>query len=815
MARVDLRGVWTLRQVGSDEAIEANVPGDVHSALLACGKIPDPYWADNEQAVQWVGRSDWEYARTFEVDPEMLEAPSVYLHFDSLDTFAEVYLNGHLVAKTDNMFLRHRFEVKPFLTAGRNEIRVVLRSPENEAIARSRKMPYEIPHSQFPVQAPHINLIRKSPCHGGWDWGICLMVLGIYGQVYLESVTTARIDYVTTRQEHAPGRCTVEVTAEVESPRGGETDFEVRLGEVQSRQRVTLAPGYNRLTTALEVKDPKLWWPNGYGDQPLYDLVVRVGDGEVRKRLGLRTLEVVTEEDDKGLSFRIRVNGVDIFCKGANWIPADALPSRQTREVLDDLLSSAVQAHMNMLRVWGGGQYESDDFYDLCDEKGILVWQDFMFSCACYPATPEFLESVRKEVIHQVKRLRDHPCIALWCGNNECLGALSWFPVSRKNRDRYLVDYDRLFEGTIGKAVDEADPTRIYWPSSPCGGRGDYSDNWHDDRRGDMHYWRVWHENASFDAYYDVVPRFCSEFGYQSFPSLETIATFAPPEHWNPTAPSMEYHQRHPGGNSRIVEMMTRLFRVPQGFENFIYLSQVQQALAIKTAVEFWRRNRPVCMGTLYWQLNDLWPVCSWSSIEYGGKWKLLHYAAKRFFAPLIGTLQPAKDGVELWVVNDHTASRSIQAEILVMDFKGKVLFQDRIEETVEGGSAKRIASYARDAVAPKPDEVFMISRVRSGSEEHVNDYFFVPYKRCDLVKANIQADVSETQEGFAVRLKTDAPSFFVSLDVRGVSGVFEDNCFTLLPGEERVVAFRPKRRATLEEITRGLKVTHLRATYE
>ena len=814
MARIDLRGVWSLRQVGADEALEAQVPGDVHSTLLAAGKIPDPYWADNEQAVQWVGRTDWEYFRTFEVDPGLLSAPSVYLNCDTLDTFAEIRINGSLVAETENMFLRHRFEVKHLLKPGTNEISIVLRSAENEAIARSQQLPYEIPYNPAPVQAPHINLIRKTPCHGGWDWGICLMVLGIYGEIYLESVAEARIEYVTTVQEYHPDLCRVHVTAEVEAVAGGETDFHVVLGESAHSSRVRLEAGSNSLTAIVDIEHPKLWWPNGYGEQPLYDLTVRVGDSEVKKRLGLRRLEVVTEEDEKGLSFRVRVNGVDIFCKGANWIPADALPSRQTREVLDDLLTSAVQAHMNMLRVWGGGQYESEDFYDLCDEKGILIWQDFMFSCACYPATKEFLESVRAEVIHQVKRLRDHACIALWCGNNECLGALNWFPVSRQNRDRYLVDYDRLYEGTIGRAVDEADPTRIYWPSSPSGGRGDYSNNWKDDRRGDMHYWRVWHENASFEAYYDVVPRFCSEFGYQSFPSVETVATFAPPEHWNPTAPAMEYHQRSGAGNSHITEMMTRYFRVPQGFDNFVYLSQVQQALAIKTGVEWWRRNRPVCMGTLYWQLNDLWPVCSWSSIEYGGKWKLLHYAAKRFYAPLMGTLQPTGDGLELWVVNDHIENRDVAADVTVMDFRGKRLFSESIRVEVPGGGAKRVAVYERERLAPKPHEVFVIARIRSGSEEHTNEYFFVPYKRCELADAQVSAEVIEAGEGFAIRLNTDAPAFFVTLDVKGVPGVFADNGFTLLPGEERTLAFSPKRTTTLEEIASNLEVRHLRATY-
>ena len=288
-----------------------------------------------------------------------------------------------------------------------------------------------------------------------------------------------------------------------------------------------------------------------------------------------------------------------------------------------------------------------------------MIWHDMMFSCALYPSTPGFLANVEREIRHQVKRLRDHPCIALWCGNNEDVGALTWYPESRKNRDRYIVDYDRLNEGVIGRVVDECDPTRTFWPSSPSAGRGDYSDNWHDDRRGDMHYWSVWHESKAFSAYYEVSPRFCSEFGYQSFPSVELARGYCPPGQMNVTSPVMEHHQRHGRGNALIVEMFTRYFRMPEGFENFVYLSQVQQALAIKTAVEHWRHLRPTCMGTLYWQLNDNWPVCSWSSLEYGGKWKLLHHAARRFYAPtIVSAFQRPDRTVEVWLTSDTLQSQ-------------------------------------------------------------------------------------------------------------------------------------------------------------
>lgn len=816
MQIIDLSGIWQLRQADSDEVIPAQVPGDTHSALLAAGKIPDPYWGDNELQVQWIGRQNWEYSRTFTISEEFLSHESVYLHLDRLDTITEIRLNDQLVGTTDNMFLRYRFEVKDLLKPGENTLTILFKSAELTAIERSKQLPYEYPHSVYPIQSPHINLIRKVPCHGGWDWGPCLMVSGIYGDVYLGATSIGRIEYVYTTQTHEPGLCTVEVTVEFESPKGGETDFTVHLAGQTLTRKVNLTPGLNKLTEKVTIANPKLWWPNGHGDQPLYDLTVEVGGDKVSKRLGLRQLEIVTEEDEIGLSFVVRVNGRDIFCKGANWIPVDALPSRHTREVMDDLLTSAQKANMNMIRVWGGGQYETDDFYELCDEKGLLVWQDMMFSCSTYPATKEFLANVREEVIHQVKRLRDHACIALWCGNNECLGALNWFEVSRKNRDRYLVDYDRLFEGTIGAAVEEADPTRIYWPSSPCGGRNDYSDNWHDDSRGDMHYWTVWHENASFEAYYNVVPRFCSEFGYQSFPSLDTIRTYAPEDQFNVTSPIMEHHQRNPAGNSKITEMMTRYFRVPEGFENFIYLSQVQQALAIKTGVEYWRHLQPTCMGTLYWQLNDNWPVASWSSLEYGGKWKLLHYQTKRSYAPLlIAAFQDRDDNVEIWLVNDHPETKHTRVTVQVRDFDGNLITKETFTAEVPAGGTRLVHKYQLNELVSEKTQGFLYATVETEGEMNYTTHFFTEYKRCQLQKTAIETAVEATEDGgYAVTLRSNKPAFFVTCDIQGIRGEFDDNFFTLLPGEPRTIVFAPKQATSLEDVRNALSVKHLRDTY-
>lgn len=446
-----------------------------------------------------------------------------------------------------------------------------------------------------------------------------------------------------------------------------------------------------------------------------------------------------------------------------------------------------------------------------------MVWQDFMFSCSTYPATKDFLKSVEEEARHQVKRLRDHACIALWCGNNEDLGALNWYEVSRQNRDRYIVDYDRLTEGVLGRVVDECDPTRRFWPSSPCGGRGDYSDNWHDDSRGDMHYWQVWHSGKSFDAYYDVVPRFCSEFGYQSFPSLETIRSYAPEDQFNVTAPIMEHHQRNPGGNSKITEMFTRYFRMPDGFANFVYLSQVQQGLAIKTAVEHWRHLRPICMGTLYWQLNDLWPVCSWSSLEYGGKWKLLHYMAKRFYAPtIVSAFQTREDTLEVWVTNDRPDTVDTNVSLRLFDFAGNELKRCDFAEKVAAGSAALQGKFSVAELVDARADVFALFDLQVDDEHFRNEHVFTTWKSCELPRAHIEVQVKALEAGkFSLTVSTDAPVFYLTLNAEGIGGEFDDNCFALLPNEEKILVFKAKTNdLTPDILEKAIQVQHLRSTY-
>ena len=851
--RIDLTGTWKLEEIVTmggaphlENPVAMTVPGDNLTALLAAGAVPDPYEGTNELDLQWLGRADWRMTRQFEVGADLLRCRHAYVYLDRVDTMATVSINGRRVAESENMFHPVVAEVTGVLREGNNEIEVVIHAPEIEAARRAVRLPYPVPHTEYPVQSPHRNLLRKVQCHAGWDWGPALMVSGIYDAAYIAGTDLERIAYVHTELSREPARrrkpgrkeqqnWTVTVHVEVESFEPGRVPVTIDFAGERTEIDAELTAGRTRVTAVLTVGDPKLWWPAGYGDQPLYSLVVATPQDTREQRLGFRELRVETAPDERGRPLTFVVNEVPIYAKGANWIPADALPGRITPSRVRALLEDARAANMNMIRVWGGGQYEIPAFYDVCDELGILVWQDFMFSCSLYPAAEWFLESVRPEVEHQVLRLKSHPSLALWCGNNENLGALTWFEVSRRHRDRYLIDYDRLNEGVIGRTVRALDPSRTYWPSSPAAGPGDFSDNWHDDTKGDMHFWDVWHEGKPFEAYQEITPRFCSEFGFQSFPSVETMRLFAGEEELNPTSPVMEHHQRHPRGNTVILATIARYFRYPSSFQDFIYLSQVQHALAMQTAVDYWRAHRPLSMGALYWQLNDVWPVASWSSIEYGGTWKPLHYVARRMYAPVNVVFVPTGEGCAVVGVNDTREDVAGDVTVDLLSFAGgheELASPGGVTlpagaattlDTVPRGELDRIAGDAVLRATLHPEEPRGLGDSHDGEPLEA---FYLPVapKHCTLEGAHVQIEISQAPaEGaaFSVRVHTDRPALYVWLATSDPRLRFSDNCFFLMPDRPRQLTVdRVDRgaepaealsRAWLEE---NLTIRHLRETY-
>ena len=772
----DLGGLWSLADAKGAYSCPITLPGDCITALHDAGLIPDPYWGRNEYDCRWVSDHDWAMRRSFVVD-----RTDLVLVLSMLDTLAQVRVNGQLVLSADNMFRSHRVDLSDALRVGQNEIEIAFPNLVAEAARRQAAQKYFVPFSANNTPIPNGNMMRKPSCDFGWDWNIALASFGVYGDLRLEPKVVVRIASVLVDQTHIEGRCNIVVTAQIEGD-GDVVHF--AIGGRTAISKVTNA----KAVAEIVLENPTLWWPAGQGAQILHDLTVTLGAQVETRRIGLRNAELVAEKDAAGLGFKFRINGRDIFAKGANWIPADALSGRITPEKTRDLLQSAVDANMNMIRVWGGGRYEPDWFYDLCDELGLMVWQDFMFSCHIYPADDAFLADVAIEVTQQALRIHHHACLAVWCGDNELIGALTWFPETRANRDLYLVGYDRL-NRTIEAALKAAIPDAVWWPSSPSPGPMDFGDAWHDDSKGDMHFWSVWHEGRDFDHYRDVSPRFCSEFGFQSYPSMEVIRRFADPKDHNIAAPVLESHQKNAGGNARIAETMFRYFRWPQKFEDFVYLSQVQQGLAIKTAVTHWRSLKPHCMGTLIWQLNDTWPVCSWSSLDHGGGWKLMHHMAKDFFAPVTVSAVPVGDGIELRGINDLAEPVTITVSAKAVTMAGQV----RDLGTVGGqvGSAAAVLMTV-PATAVNPNEMLAFTWAGSNGTRSGDVFAPKPYKSYDLAPSGLTHTVTRADNIWTLTISSTALAHYVSAE-SNQPGRFSDNAFHLFPGHPATITFTPQ----------------------
>ena len=792
---LDLAGQWDLS--GTDEngatvQCPIKVPGGVHTALLEAGKMVNPFYGRNELKTQWVGRQEWTITHTFEVDDGILSKKAIVLRLEDVDTFATISLNGEELGTTDNRFRRWEFDIKPYLRKGVNELKGVFASAELTANEIQAQRGRKYPMSNVPW-AKNQALVRKPACHAGWDWGLAQMVTGFCGPVKILAYDDFKVDYIVSSQTFNADFTHCDLTVSVEcTGADGKAFVETRV---------------------FPIDNPPLWWPNGAGRRELYACTLDVRGRKIEKKIGLRKVEVLntpdTDENGKpGARMAFRVNGREIFMKGANWIPCDAFENRQTPARYRDLLKSAADANMNMIRLWGGGQFEKDCFYDICDELGLLVWHDQMFSCAVYPGDADYLATVKEELKHQVKRLRDHASIALWCGDNECVGALTWFAESKADPAFYKRELEAR-HAAQDEAVRAYDPARAFWPSSPCAGPGNYADNWKNDSQGDMHNWQVWHANKSFEEYYKYRPRFCSEFGYQSFSSREVAETYCRPENLDVKDPDFAWHQKNGGGNQRILETMGRYFRLPQGIDAILYLSQVQQSIAIKTAVEGWRAQRPRCMGTLFWQLNDDWPVASWSSIEYGGKWKHLQYHAKRFFSPLAIVGLP---GGKIAAFND--LAEEIDAELTVerWSFDGRFVAENHWQERLAPDGVKTWTDKIPSAADEKDNaNTFLVLVLHTRHGTFFNEWLFDYYKAYELAETKVAAKF----DGFRVTLSTEKPAFFVWANVKGIAGEFDDNSFTLVPGRPRTITFTPKTSGvTAADFRKAFSVTHLKETY-
>lgn len=831
MQRLPLNGVWELRAAGEEECIPATVPGCVHTDLLAAGRIADPYYRDNELQLQWISETDWVYSRPFRVTEDLLARDCVMLRCEGLDTLATVRLNGQLVGTTDNMFRTWEFDVRRLLRVGENVIEVTFAAPAPYLRAKDaqRRLPaWSVgDHRSFDG-----GWLRKEPCSFGWDWGPILTSSGIWRDIALVAFDGARLSDVHVLQDHAtPGRVdvTVRVAAEQVTPAALEATVSLVFNGATVAEAVTpLTAGGDDTAQGvahLRADDPHLWWPNGMGEQPLYELTVSLCDGRGRvldadrRRIGLRTLRLDRHPDEWGESFQFVVNGVPFFAKGANWIPADTFVSRLTQERYAQLLTDASAANMNMLRVWGGGIYESDDFYDLCDELGLCVWQDFIFSCGTYPTFDRaFMANVRAEAEDNVRRLCHHASLALWCGNNELEQGLvgdAWTDTTMS-----WEDYGRLFDELLPEVVARLDPETDYWPASPhtpVGDRGDFNNP----DSGDAHLWNVWHGKMPFEWYRTCTHRFNSEFGFQSFPEPKTVATYTLSQDRNITSYVMEHHQRSGIGNTTIMTYLLDWFRLPTAFDMTLWLSQILQGMAIKYAVEHWRRGMPRGMGTLYWQLNDCWPVASWSSIDSLGRWKALHYMARHFYAPvLVSAVEDRGAGtLEVHVTNDTGERVAGEVTWEAMSVTGERLDGGTLPAAVSARATGPVATLDLRALlqACGPRELLVWLELRVGGEVvSTNLATYARPKHLELADPQItlQVEDADADGGYRVRLEAARPALWAWIAFADGEARFSDNFVHVAPGRPTEIVVYPQQPMTVQALRGALRVRSLVDTY-
>ena len=791
------------------------MPGCVHTDLLNNRLIEDPFYRDNEQKQQWIGKTDWEYQTSFNVTPELLKHDQIDLVFEGLDTYANVFLNDTSLLSADNMFRTWRVDCKRLLKTGANTLRVRFRSPINEILPLMAKMKYELPASndQGEKTSPHT---RKAPYQYGWDWGPRFVTSGIWRPVSLEVWDKARVDnlHVVPKQISADA-ANLRVDVDVVSSAAGSAIVIVdNLNDksIAAQREVKLAPGTNRIGLDFVIPHPALWWPNGLGEHPLYTFKARLLiDNQVvdqaTTRTGLRALELRQQKDETGKSFAFVINGVPVFAKGGNWIPADSFPTRISKDKYRQLLESVRDSNMNMLRVWGGGIYERDDFYELCDELGILVWQDFMFGCSMYPGDPAFLDSVRHEAIDNVKRLRNHPSIVIWVGNNEIESAWKHWGWKDHLPATLWDDYLKIFHGVLPEVCGSLDPSRPYWPSSPS---SNLEDDPESQKMGDLHYWAVWHASAPFTDYEKQHPRFMSEYGFQSFPQIDTVNTYTLPADHDIKSPVMLAHQRHPRGNQLIREYMLRDYPEPKDFDSFLYVSQVLQAEGIRVGAEHLRRIMPHNMGSLYWQIDDCWPVASWSSIDYTGRWKALQYYARRFYGEILLSPHEENGSLDFYVVSDRPHATAGQLLVSLLDLEGHTLWNVQKEIDVAGLVRKSYLTVPLNTLLEGKDRrgVLVFAELRVGGKTvSSNEHFFEPYKNLTVQRPQISADAVRTPAGFKVILSSDRLARAVYLSAANQTGSFTDNYFDLIPGKSVAVEFRTAAAITVREFRDQLKI--------
>ncbi|NVM34588.1 MAG: glycoside hydrolase family 2 protein [Candidatus Lokiarchaeota archaeon] len=864
---VSLDGKWQLINNDKSIHITAYVPGSVFETLIEHKIIDDPFYGLNELDAKWVFESDWQYEIQFDVKPNFLKYKQIKLRFNGLDTFAHVYLNDELLGSTENMFITYEFDVKPRLKKVGNKLIVKLKSPTSKAREQIKK--YTINLNTGYAAIPGVPYLRKAQFSFGWDWGPKLPDIGIWKSVEILGFDDLRINSVNSFskikynknpmeiQQHpedflliSPISAKLLIRVEIDShlKNLSNQDYELKvdirspIGEIIAKK---IPINKTEEIFEFELEKPFFWWTHDLGEPNLYEIETSILKEKVidkiKHKIGLRDIQLITNKDRWGKLFYFLLNGIPLFAKGANWIPIDSFIPRGKKLGLYEMnLEFAKDANMNMIRVWGGGIYEDDYFYDLCDKLGLLVWQDFPFSCSIYPYYEEFIDNVKKEAIQNIKRLRHHPSLALWCGNNEI--EWLWNIILEKKFKiedpvillKFKNGYVNVFEKIVPDLIKKLDPLQSYWQSSPSNGfvglnigKSDSNSPNH----GDSHFWAVWHGGKPFSAYRKFNSRFMSEFGFESFPSLKTINNFCPSDQLEFNTPILENHQKNSAGNTKIMKYMKKRFTIPEEFEKQIILSQITQAEAVEYGVEHWRRNRNEfhCMGALYWQLNDCWPVASWSSLDYYGRWKALHYFAKRFYRPIFGSVKEEKNSVEFWVSNDKKKSVNVILNWRIYDSNENILKKGTYKSIIEPCSSKMLGMIdVSDINKTKKDLQNHAIFYNLKKKDDINNIIHTGFRLFDNPKSfslkdpELELNFHEIEKNqleildIKINIKTNHIALYVFINADSLDFIASDNYFSMEPGETRVITLKHIRlvdshkKLTFQDIKKRIYVSSL-----
>lgn len=824
---------WMFKQARLNNWYKADVPGVVHTDLMANGIIENPFYRLNERAVQWIDKEDWIYETEFTGHNKIVTRENQQIVFKGLDTYADVYLNDSLILKANNMFLEWKTNVKGILKAGKNKLKVYFHSPVKIDMPKWEALPYQLKADND--QSENGGLLnrkigifaRKAGYHYGWDWGPRLVTSGIWRPVYLEAWDNIKIENVhIIQKEVSSERANLTSAVEIISSR----NIKNAMITIKANERLIatkcadLKKGLNEFRLDYTIKEPQLWWSNGLGNPYLYKFTTAVSlenhiSDSISCNIGIRSLKVIADKDKYGRSLYFELNGKPVFMKGANYIPGDNFLPRITPEKYEKAILDAKNANMNMLRVWGGGIYEDDLFYDFCDKHGILVWQDFMFACALYPGDKAFTESVKQEAIYNVKRLRNHPCLALWCGNNENIDA--WFGWGWKKEyeamengyaDKLWNDLYNLYFRLLPQVVEEHGGGTGYRGSSPIA----YPDKKSDGIHGDSHFWGVWHGNMPISQYNKKRSRFFSEYGFQAFPEFESVKMYAPlKEDHRIDSEVMMSHQR--GGiaaNNKIKEYMLKSYNKPKDFESFLYVGMLLQGDAIKTAMEAHRRDMPYCMGSLFWQHNDCWPVASWSSRDYYGRWKAQHYFARKAYDMILVSPVVMDGQLTVHLVSDYLKPVRGKFTLKVMDMEGNIIYSKAEATQTPVNSSELIFKSDIKKISGNAsfNDIIIYTEFQTPNKTYTNIAYTAEQKFMNYRPANIKWKIKKINDGYELLLTSEVFARGVFLSLPGINSFFEDNYFDLLPHSPKVIKLRSSK--TLNEIDQQIKVTSLVDSY-